>query len=209
MSKPVWNVGDACFIVDLHTDPRCISVKILRATVTQVFNTEGTHARALSLNRNLLGRPETVGQPFASVKAARQFLRTYAKQVRRAASRAEVSGEGPAWQLPQDAPKQGDTVYTLDVEQKELLQVTVGIVRVDNGQMEVAYDQSPGNPEASNVRMRRWWTTWEAAEIYVHQNHGEGWTFVSKEELARRINGDIDQIFTKAQARLRDPLWLA
>jgi hypothetical protein len=204
LEKTVWNVGDACFIAEMKTDPRFVQMRVMPAVVVQIFDDEGTRARAEAYTKDMCGPHTAEGQPFVTEEAARAYLAEYSERVRTAYAQAKLHGERPEWQLPANAPRQGSVVYTIDVDRKEILEAVVGIVRIEHGRMEVAYDECPGNPEASNIRMKRWWKTQREAASYAKQHHqGIVFTFVSKENLAARVGAEIEQVWVDAIANLK------
>lgn len=216
MEQKKWKLGDHCYIADVHIAQSRMRFRIMPARVMHVAGVTGRTATAQSVNpqpKSLLARwePFTEGCPFASRWSA--FAHVWSEMRKNKISLfapIRFEGEPPEMEkLPADIPELGQVVYGLDIEMREIFEAQIGYLRYEFGRVDVGYDQSPGNPEASNIRIKQWWSTRASAEIHVHQNHGEGWTFVSKEELARGTNTAIDKIWSDASERIKSSAFQA
>lgn len=212
MEKRQWKLGDPCYVADVYIAQGRMRFRVMPARVVHVAGITGKSSTAQSVNprpRMRLGywEPFTEGSPFASRWSA--FAHVWREMRKNSISLfmpIQFEGEAPEMKdLPADIPALGQVVYGLDLEMREIFEAQIGYLRYEFGRIDIGYDQSPGNPEASNVRLKQWWPTRAAAEIHVHQNHGEGWTFVSKEDLARRTNAGIDKIWSDATERIKSP----
>lgn len=216
MEQRKWKLGDRCYIADVSIAQNRMRFRVMPARVMHVAGIDRRVATAQSVNprfTSLLARwePTAEGRPFASLWSAllhvRRIMRknsiSYFMPVRLEGKALEMKN------LPVDIPELGQVVYGLDTERQEIFEAQIGYLRYEFGRVNVGYDQSPGNPEASNIRIRQWWPTRAAAETYVHQHHGKSWAFVSKEELARRTDAEIEKIWSDAMGRIKSPKFKA
>ncbi|MDR3571886.1 MAG: hypothetical protein P4L81_06920 [Candidatus Pacebacteria bacterium] len=216
MEKCKWKLGDTCYIADVNIAQGRMRFRIMPARVVHVAGITGRTATAQSVNpgpKSLLGRrePFTEGRPFPNRWSA--FAHVWCEMRLHHISLfvpIRFEGEPPKMEaLPADVPELGQVVYGLDTELCEIFEAQIGYLHYEGGKVDVGYDQSPGNPEASNIQIKQWWSTRASAEIHVQQNHGEGWTFVSKEELARRTNAAIDKLWSDATEYIKSPAFQA
>lgn len=216
MEQRKWKLGDQCYIADVNIAQNRMRFRVMPARVMHVAGIDRRVAMAQSVNprlTSLLDRwePTTEGRPFATQWSA--FLHVRRTMWKNSISRftpVRFEGEAPEMKnLSADIPELGQVVYGLDTERQEIFEAQVGYLRYEFGRVNVGYDQSPGNPEASNVRIKQWWPTRAEAETYVHQHHGKSWAFVSKEELARRTDAEIEKIWSDAMERIKSPRFKA
>ncbi len=212
MEQRKWKLGDGCYIADVNIEQNRMRFRVMPARVVHVAGIGKRVATAQSDNPRLKSRigrwePDTEGRPFASRWSALMHVRrTMRKNSISFFTPVKFEGEAPEMKnLPADIPELGQVVYGLDTERQEIFEAQIGYLRYEFGRVNVGYDQSPRNPEASNVRIKRWWPTRAAAEMYAHQHHDGGWAFVSKEELARRTDAEIEKIWSDAMERIKSP----
>lgn len=204
MADRTWKLGEPCFIVDMSISMMHARMRVMPAIIT---HTASGFARGTSYSPGMAGKQFIEGTPFACEKEAREWIAGYVDHITAAAKDAYLEGMQPGWQIP-EAPCVGDVIYGIDDEAKEVFEATVGIVRIELGRLEVGYDQSPGNPEASNVRIKEWWRWRSEAMNVARARHNCPIEFVSKEELALRTNKEINKIWSDAEKRLTDPEWI-
>jgi len=204
-TKRMWKLGDPCFILDMSVGMTHASMRVMPAIITHVGSTSGTAVIGTSFSTAKFGEQFVEGRPFVSEREAREWALGYARRVVEAAQNAPLEGVQPGWNIPEYLPQNGDVVYTLDADKQEILQVAVGMVRLEFGVPQVGYDPSPGNPECSVICMHKWWATRAEAEEHARRQHGETFAFITKEELAARTNAGIEEIFETAKRRLESP----
>ncbi len=216
MSQRKWKLGDSCCIADVNIAQGRMHFRVMPARVVHIAGVNGRTATAQSVNplpKLQFGYwdPLTEGRPFANRWSA--FVRVWQEMRKNSISLftpIRFEGEVPEMKnLPADIPELGQVVYGIDTETRELFEAQIGYLHYAYGRLEVGYDQSPNNPEASNVRIQQWWPTRVAAEACVHQTQKEEYTFVSKEELAIRTNAAIDKIWSDAEERIKSPAFKA
>lgn len=200
-----WKIGEPCFITHISVGTSHAQMRVMPAIVTHVGNVAGTQAVATSFSTDDFGRQLIEGEPYASEKEAREYLTGYASRVAKAANDAPLKGMQPGWHIPENIPQNGDTIYVVDVGSKEIIEAKVGIVRLQGHRVEVGYDTSPGNPEASIVKAKQYYTTLAGAKASVKEQYNESYTFVSHTELAERTNKAIEQVFTDAIEHIKSP----
>lgn len=204
MADRTWKLGEPCFIVDMSIGMMHARMRVMPAIITHIAS---GFARATSHSPGMAGKQFIEGAPYACEKEAREWIAAYVDRITAAAKDAPLEGMQPGWQIP-PAPSVGDIIYGIDDEAKEVFEATVGIVRIELGRLEVGYDQSPGNPEASNVKIKEWWRWRGEAMDVARARHNCPIGFVSKEELAARTNKEINKIWSDAKKRLTDPEWI-
>lgn len=214
MKQQKWLLGDYCYIADVYIAQGRMRFRVMPARVVHIAGITSRAATAQSVNPlpNWLQlgycEPFTEGKPLATRFSA--FAHVWSEMRKNGISfftPIRFEGAEPEMNdLPEDIPVLGQVVYGLDIEKREIFEAQIGYLHYKYGKVYVGYDQSPGNPEASHIRIKQWWPTRAAAEIHVRQNHeGEGWTFVSKEELAKRTDAAIDKIWSDAAERAKSP----
>lgn len=204
MEKRTWKLGEPCFIVDISISDLHANMRVMPAIITCLSGTkERLSASATSFSTGRLERQFIEGSPFASEKEAREWIAVYTARISSAGETAELTGMHPGWSMV-EAPLVGDIVYTVDPAKREILQVAIGFVRFEFGRLEVGYD--PGDPEASNVQIKEWWNTRNEAQEHVSKCYPYmQFSFVTKEELARRTKKEIETFFSDALARAQSP----
>lgn len=211
MKKQPWKLGDLCYIADVNIEKNRMRFRVMPARVVHIAGITNTIATAQSANppQNGLGYYElfTEGDPFPTQWSA--ILHTWREMRKNYISLfmpIRFEGEVPEMEgLSADIPALGQIIYGLDAEMREIFEARVGFLRYEYGRVDVGYDQSSGNAEASNVRIRQWWLTRAAAEAHVQEIHGETWAFVSKEQLAERVNAEINKIWSDASIHAQSP----
>ena len=205
MKTRKWDINEPCFIVDMSVSPSHISMGIMPAVITHIGGTKGKHVTATAFSTKQFGKQFIEGAPFASEKEAREWLVDYANRILAAAKSAPTSGMHPGWYIPEDAPRNGDTIYVIDAKDKEIIEAKVGILHLEGSRLEIGYDQSPGNPEASMVKAKQYRKTLAEAKALVSEQYGESFVFVSHTELAERTNAAINKIWADAEKRIKSP----
>ncbi len=207
-----WKLGELCYIADVHIARAEMRFRVMPARVLHVAGVSRTTATAYSANppwRSLHARcePFTQGCPFPDRWSA--FIHVWREMRRNSISvfkSIRFEGTAPEMEnLPADVPQLGQIVYGIDIEAQEVFEAQIGYLRYEYGRLEIGYDESPGNPEASNVRIQKWWSSREAAETYMLETYDMQLPFVSKEELATRTDARIDKIWSDALARVKSP----
>ncbi len=180
------------------------------ARVIHIAGLDSSFAIAQSHDRiktTLIGsfEPNTEGEPYATRRAASNKVRRLMREGRISwFARIRFEGTAPEMKaLPADVPELGQVVYGVDPEKREIFEAPIAYLRYQYGQLIVGYD--PGNSESSYVRIRKWWPTRQAAEDHAGRTQGVPHAFVSKEELARRADAEIDQIWADAAKRIKSP----
>ncbi len=203
MENRSWKLGESCFIVDLSISYGHARITIMPAIITRV----SASASATAFSTAKFGPQFVEGQPFACEKEAREWIAAYVGRITAAAAEADIVGMQPGWYIPSNVPAIGDTVYTVDIEEKEILEVVIGITLMEGSRLRVGYD--PGNSEASHVSMEEWWLTRKDAEAYAHKQHpGVKFSFLTKEQVRERSDAEIQGIFDQAEANLHSPGFL-
>lgn len=212
MERHTWKLGDRCYIADVNIAQGRMRFRVMPARVMHVAGINGRFATAQSVNPRSESPLDpwpsaTTGCPFASKWSAFRYVRRIMRENGISLSvPIQFEGEEPKMgSLSADIPELGQVVYGIDTGKWEIFEAQIGYLRYRFGRVYVGYDESPGNPEASNVRIKQWWPTRAAAEAYAHRHHGGGWTFVSKEELARRTNAAIDKAWSDVLERIKSP----
>lgn len=202
MEEPKWKLGDPCYVADVNIEKGRMRFRVMPACVVHVADRVATAQSTNPFSKSNFGRwePFTEGRPFPDRRSALvHVLKEMQENGISLLTPILAEGEAPQIKnLPANIPTIGEVVYGYDIETREVFEAQIGYLRYEYGRLDVGYDQSPGNPEASNVRIKEWWSTREEAEAHARQHHGGRWTFVSKEELAARVNAEIDKIWSDA-----------
>lgn len=208
MSQTKWKLGDACFIVDAESE----RVQVMPAKIFRISGLPTTCAWACSYVERAFSAPRRhEGEPFPAEKEARKHARALlTKRTSWAAAhltKIPLAGREPRLPTLVALPDIGQVVYVLDAAAAEVLEVVVGFLGIEFGQVEAGYDESPGNPETSMIRIKEWWQTLEGAQAAARSRYTAPFGLVPKEEVARRANARVDTIWAEAAARLKDPEW--
>jgi len=186
-----WRLGEACYIVSMSLIPGCVSMQVMPAIVV---NAAAPLAQAC-LPSGKVGPIFEKGQPFSTEEDARASLEDLAKDILAASTHTPLVGTRPQWKVPGGWPSIGDTIYFADWKAKEVVEATVGFLSLEDGHCQIGYDSSPGNPEASNVELTEWWASKNEALQATRHRVGGDLSFVSKEELARRTDNRINDVW--------------
>lgn len=199
MQRRTWKIGEPCFIVDMSVSDTFARMRVMPATIIHMAGTDGSFARATSFSIDTIGPQFIEGQPFASEKEAREWMSRYAERISVAARDAPLSGMEPGWNIPH-APRNGDIVYGIDIEARCVFEAQIGFVRLECGRLEVGYDNSE-----DNVRIEEWWQSKGDAMRIAQERHGNGFSFISKEELVAQTKQRMRSIDEKAVAYAKSP----
>lgn len=207
MKAHSWKLGDPCFIVDTE-----MPMRVMPAAVVRISGLPCPHASAMALNPERLAGPlDEEGEPFLTEAAARSYARAElakkTSQMNAYLTRIPLEGYRPTLEPLPGMPDIGQVVYVLDEEACEVLEVTVGWIGLDFGAWQAGYDSSPGNPEANMVRIREWWSSKESALWGARNRYYKEFAFVPKEVAAKRVDDEIEKIWSDAAERMSDPEW--
>jgi len=212
LEKLQFKLGDPCFIVSDEAGHMCI----MPGQVVHISGTPKPHYGGMAMHSARLGRAISAeGTAYATAKEARAHARAQLRKRERTTlgalgarlARIPLIGYRPNWDIPTSMPRWGEAVYVHDEEAGEVLEVTVGFIGLTFASFEAAYDPSPGNGEVSMVPMRHWWANKETAFNAARYHLYREFTFVPKEEVARRADAAIEKIWSDPEERLRDPEW--
>lgn len=199
-----WKLGERCFIASLDTSAHPIKARVMPAQVIHV--TSGT-ATAMAQNPERFGSQFTEGIPYRTERDARAALRAELRKrlgMLGALRKLPLQGWATGFPVPEGFPSLGATVYLIEPESREVLEVVVGFLHLIEG---AGYDEAPENPETSMRRIREWFADRERALAVAQKRHGMAFMFVPKEEVAARAAAAINAIWDAAAKRLRDPEW--
>ena len=218
MKQATWSIGDHCYIADVRTTPGFVRCRVMPARVIHVAGIARVIASAMSLNPvvqttvhpclySIEGNPHPTR--WSALCAAWSQMRQMKISIF-----TPIVYEGTAPDLPNvpvDMPALGQIVYWIDAQHREILEARVGYLRYELGKLVLAVDESPSNLESSMLHIERWWTSREAVTVQAKCEHTDfdEWKFVSQQELASRVDAQIDQAWADARRRLKEPGFFA
>jgi hypothetical protein len=165
-----------------------LQVHIMPATVTHIGGvTDAVVVGTAVGHDSLLGKPYVTGPAFASEVDVRAWIESRRIAIVEALKEVPVVGrplqiKTPDYRLPHN----GDIVYILDDPSREVREVQVGMVTLQDCRIKVAYD--PGHPESSMIHIESWYPNKEVAMQVAFKKYGADTAFVTRENLSARAS---------------------